>query len=148
MEKLADEVRQNQQAQQMVDSLQYYLKKHSVDGVDGLEAKLDHAQMGARKLDAIRKKELFGKLLEEKSFYASAQEIFAYLLSSVETNFNTYVYPSIGNVTLEQLDILVKEKVADPVLADIGGAAFMINYNHVLGMVYWLAEQCFVRWHK
>lgn len=23
-----------------------------------------------------------------------------------------------------------------------------MNYNVVQGMVYWLAEQCFIRWHK
>lgn len=148
MEKLADEVRENQQAQEMVDSLQYYQKKHSVDGVDGLEAKLDHAQMGSRKLDAIRKKELFGKLLEEKSFYASAQEIFAYLLSCVEVNFDTYVFPNVGTLSVDQIDILVKEKVADPLLSEVSSTLFVLNYNHALGMVYWLAEKCFVRWHK
>ena len=150
MDKLADEVRTNQQAQQMVDSLQYYHKKHSFDGIDGLENKLDHAGRSHQKGIALRKKELFSKKLDHYSFYGAAQEIFAYFLAAIEENFNTYVHPFIGTLTAAEIDIAVKEKVVDPILAEMsgGGGVMMINCNHVSGMVYWLAEQCYVRWHK
>ncbi len=132
----------------MIDGLQYYYKKHSEDGVEGLENKLDHAQRSHQKFKALSKKELFAKELERLSYYRSAQEIFAYFLSKVDYYFETEVMPHIDNLPCDQIDCLVRTKVVEPVLSEAGGDEFLLNYNHVLGMVYWLAEQCFIRWHK
>src|SRR5690606_34328251 len=54
LQKLAEEVREDKQAQQMVDSLQYFLRRHSADGVDGLEAKLEVAGRSYQKSSALR----------------------------------------------------------------------------------------------
>ncbi|WP_368039360.1 MULTISPECIES: ABC-three component system protein [unclassified Tardiphaga] len=36
----------------------------------------------------------------------------------------------------------------EPTVSECGASVFEIDHNTALGMVYWLAEQCFVRWHR
>lgn len=148
MEKLAEEMRTNQQAKEMVESLQYYHQRVSDDGIEGLDAKLEKAGRQYQRLAAYRKKEFFAKLLETYRLYGSAQEIIAFFLSKIDAEFETEVLPFVNTMSIEEIDRLVKEKVVNPILAEAGGGTFLLNHNHVLGMVYWLAEQCFVRWHK
>lgn len=148
LEKLATEMKEDEQVQEMVDSLQYYHKKFSEDGIEGLEATLNHAGRSDQLSKAMRRKEQFSKLLEKYSLYGSAQEIFAFLLSMVDTSYDDEVMPYIDHMERAEIDKLIRSKVIEPVLAEIGPAPFLVNYNHTSGMVYWLAEQCFVRWHK
>ncbi len=148
MEKLAKEIKEDKRVQEMVDSLQYFQEKHSVDGIEGLEDKLIHAGRAAQYNKALMKKEHFAKLLDKYSLYGSAQEIFAYLLSQIDMLFEAEVFPHIENLEDAEIDSLIRQKVVEPVLAEMGDGQFLVNYNHASGMVYWLAEQCFVRWHK
>ena len=148
LEKLATEMESDQQVQEMVESLQYYHEKFSEDGVEGLEAKLQHANRSEQLTVAIMRKEAFSKLLEKYSLYGSAQEIFAFLLSRIETLYEVEVMPYFETMGPAEIDNRIMEKVIEPVVAEIGTAPFMVNYTHVFGMVYWLAEQCFVRWHN
>ena len=37
--------------------------------------------------------------------------------------------------------------IVAPIVEECGCGVFTMTYNHVLGMIYWLAEQCFIRWH-
>ena len=148
MQKLDEEMKNNVHAQNLVDSLQYFYDKHAPDGIDGLEAKLDHAGRNDEIYNALRKKELFSKLLSKFSLYGSAQEIFAYLLFKIESLFSSEVHPYVDTLPKHEIDKLIVAKVIQPVLQEIGESPFLINHGHAAGMVYWLAEQCFIRWHK
>ncbi|RCK45505.1 hypothetical protein TH30_13090 [Thalassospira profundimaris] len=149
MEKLAQEISSNEKTQEMVDSLQYFKKKYSVDGIDGLENKLEHAGRGKEQIaKALMRKEEFSKLLDKYGLYGSAQEIFAFLLSRVEHLFEVEVTPLIGHVDDTEIEKLIQHKVVSPVLDEMSQGVFAVNNNHASGMVYWLAEQCFIRWHK
>lgn len=53
----------------------------------------------------------------------------------------------IGNASIEEIDDSIKEKLIEPVLREMGCGPFMLNHLNVSGMIYWLAEQCYVRWH-
>jgi hypothetical protein len=147
MEKLSDEMRDDKVTRDQIDTLQLYYKKRSHDGVDGLEAKLKHAGRDAEVLDAFEKKELFVKLLTRFSLYASAQEIFAYLLARAERRYKTTVLPMIGDLGVADIDNLISTAIVEPLVEEVGAGVFSVNDAIVLGMVYWLAEQCFVRWH-
>jgi len=148
LEKLAIEMKENERVQEMVDSLQYFHEKHSVDGIDGLEAKLDHAGRSDQLSKALKRKEHFSKLLDKYSHFGSAQQIFALLLSKIDTSFDEEILPYVDQVTSAEIDQMVKAKLIEPVITEIGAAPFLVDYNHAAGMVYWLAEQCFIRWHK
>jgi hypothetical protein len=148
IERLADELRDKVEVRDFVESLQYYLQPTPSDGIIGLEAKLDHAGRSTQKRAALRKKEAFAKLLETWRSYPAAQEIIAYFLTKIEAAFEVEVLPLLAGTRPEDIDAIITLKLVDPVLAEMGCAPFMLNYVTVFGMVYWLAEQCYIRWHQ
>lgn len=146
--KLQAEIEQNSEIRHTVEALAHFRTRHSKDGIDGLEAKLTAGNRADEYYDALEKKELFVKLLEKWSLYASAQEIFAYLLAKADYEFNQFVHPQIDQLSRIEVNQIVKESIVLPAVGECGGAIFTINHSAAMGMVYWLAEQCFIRWHK
>lgn len=152
LEKLTKEIDSNERVRDTLDSLSRFHKKRTIDGVDGLEAKL---KVGGREyeiFDALEKKELFSKLLERYSHYASAQEILACLLACllarVEYNFQSFVYPQVDGLSIVEINELVDIRIIEPTITDCGVGVLSMDHSVAMGMVYWLAEQCYVRWHK
>jgi hypothetical protein len=134
--------------QHTIEALAHFQCRRSHDGIDDLEAKLKAGHRADEYLMAIEKKELFVKLLEKWSLYASAQEIFAYLLAQVEYQFNFFIHPQITKLRPIEINQLVSELIVVPTINECGSTIFVLNHGTVIGMIYWLAEQCFVRWHQ
>ena len=80
--------------------------------------------------------------------FASAQEIFAYLLAKAEYEFTYVIHPQLSKMSKVQANELVRDQIIIPMIAECGSTVFTINHSTAMGMIYWLAEQCFVRWHK
>jgi hypothetical protein len=148
LKKFQEEVAANEQVRHTIEALAHYYNKRSVDGIDGLKSKLDVAGRGSEYVAAIEKKEMFAKVLERWALYASAQEIFVHLLARADHEFNYIIYPQIANLSHVQINQLVTDKIVAPTVIDCGATVFSINHGTALGMVYWLADQCFVRWHQ
>ncbi|MGM4904674.1 ABC-three component system protein [Tardiphaga sp. 866_E4_N2_1] len=148
LRKLHDEVTNNQCAKDTIEALAHFHTRRAHDGIHGLEAKLKKADRENEYLEAIEKKEQFSKLLERWSLYASAQEIFAYLLAKAEYEFTYVIRPQIASVSPVQVNELIRDRIVTPTVNECGASVFTINHSTAMGMVYWLAEQCFVRWHK
>lgn len=148
LEKLADELRDDVKVKNFVDNLQYYFQQMPYDDVIGLEAKLVKAGRENQRISALRKKEAFSKLLAEWQAYPAAQEIIAYFLARVEAAFENSIIPVLGTADASQIDDIVKRELIEPVLSEMGCGPFVLNHNNVAGMIYWLAEQCYVRWHQ
>lgn len=134
----------------MVRSLEYFHRKRDAkDGIIGLEAKLIAGKRDWYMDDAIDQKLEFERLLEEWSYYGSAQEILALLLAKVQRNFKLLAVPYLNDVEPHLLDKMVDQQVLEPIIAECALIPqFEINLTTALGMLYWLAEQCLVRWHK
>jgi hypothetical protein len=145
--KLQQQVENNDETQEIIDELARYHRKRSVDGVDGLEAKLEAAGKSSSYFDAIEKKEMFVKLLERWSLYHSAQQIFVHVLAKAEIEFNNVVYLQIPSKTEAEINVLVIDRIVGPIVEECGYEVIEMSHNVVHGMVYWLAEQCFIRWH-
>jgi hypothetical protein len=144
---LAKEIENNEEVRGLIDSLQFYLKQVAPDGIIGLEAKLEFAGRAGEIYIAFEKKELFVKLLDKYSLYESAQKIFAYLLSKAEHQFNYSIHPQVYDASIAEINGLVSSQIVEPIVSECGIGPLEINHNVAMGMVYWLAEQCFVRWH-
>ena len=147
LQKLQAEVATDEKVRHIIESLARYYIERSVDGVKGLKDKLDEAGRSTEYVDAVEKKEMFAKLLEKWSLYASAQEIFAHLLARAEHEFNYIIYPQMKALKSFEVNQLVTDKIIVPTIAECGTTVFTINHGTAMGMIYWLAEQCFVRWH-
>ena len=145
--KLKEEVATDAKAQDTIDSLQYYDQRPPRDGIVGLEAKLKAGGREEELYNAFDKKEQFAKLLDRWSLYTSAQKIFAHLLAKVETLFNMIIHPNMGVLDKVAINQLIIERILIPTVAECGCDVIVLNDGIVLGMLYWLAERCFVRWH-
>jgi hypothetical protein len=148
LQKLKTQIDQDDHARETIEELTRYHTRKSVDGIDGLEAKLNAAGLSHIFLRAIEQKEEFVKLLERYSLYSSAQQIFAHFLSKAENRFNYMIHPEVVNKSESEINCMVIQHIVDPIIEECGSEVFSLTYDHVFGMVYWLAEQCFVRWHK
>jgi hypothetical protein len=148
LQKLQAEVSTNKEVLHTIESLARYYNERSLDGVKGLKNKLDAADRSNEYVDALEKKEMFAKLLEKWALYASAQEIFAHFLAKAEHEFNYIIYPQIGELKPFEVNQLVTDKIVVPTIAECGATVFSINHSAAMGMIYWLAEQCYVRWHQ
>lgn len=144
---LQEEVEKESHCSEMLLRLQRYHGGKVLDGIKGLEAKLTHAGRAQELEDALERKESFSKLLELWSLYASAQEIFAHLLAKAEHLFNTEILPDIGNLQISEVNRRVNQLIVEPTVHECGASLFKIDHFVAMGMVYWLAEQCFVKWH-
>jgi len=148
LKKLEAEIADNARTQETIAALKRFYNRRSPDGIDGLEAKLDASGRQGELHDALEKKEMFAKLLERWSLYASAQQIFVHLLARAEHEFNYIIYPKIDSLQPVEVNELVTDKIVSPVVNECGSTIFAVDHGTALGMLYWLAEQCFVRWHK
>jgi hypothetical protein len=147
LSKLQQQVESSDETQEIIDELARYHRRRSLDGIDGLEAKLKAAGKSSCYLDAIEKKEMFVKLLERWSLYISAQQIFIHILGKAENEFNNVVYLQIPLKTEAEINALVIDRIVGPIVEECGYEVIGLSHNVVHGMVYWLAEQCFIRWH-
>ena len=148
LEKLQREIESNQQTRDMVEELRHFYTNKSHDGIDGLEAKLNHAGRTHEILDALVKKELFVKMLEKWSMYASAQEIWVQLLAKAVHEFSMQISPQLTTLAEVEINNLISSKIVYPTVSECGAGVFRMNPGTAMGMFYWLAEQCFVRWHQ
>ena len=148
LEKLGAEIASNSQTATVVEELLYFYEKKSHDGVNGLKAKLEKAGRSDEYDRAIEKKEKFVKLLEKWSMFSSAQDIFVFLLARADNEYHSKILPHISLIDRASFNAIVDNNIVEPVVSDCGASVFKINHGTAMGMFYWLAEQCFVRWHK
>lgn len=146
--KLEKEIADDVQRSGWIDGLVCFEEPLKVDHVDGLEAKLEAAGMSDRRITAFRQKEMFAKFLEKRALYDAAQQLLALCLHRIWADFDAYVHPSCGSVRCADLNKIIHEKVITPVVGEYGCTAFPLNHSLVLGMTYWLADRCYVRWHR
>lgn len=135
-------------SQDVIEELQRYHKKVPSDGVVGLEAKLEYAGRAAQKMNALEMKEQFAKLMEKWSLYASAQEIFVHLLAMADYKYSLQVSPLLSTLTPVDIDELIDRKIVTPCVEEVGIDVFSLDHKTAMGMIYWLAEQCRIRWHE
>lgn len=147
LQKLKKQIDGSEQTQITLDELARYHIRRAPDGISGLQAKLEVAGKSDSYDDAIEKKEMFAKLLQRWSLYSSAQEIFVHILAKAEVEFTQVIYPQISSKSEAEINALVLQRIIDPIVTECGGE-MGVSHNLVQGMVYWLAEQCFIRWHR
>jgi hypothetical protein len=56
--------------------------------------------------------------------------------------------PQISTLDEVSINKLIAERIVYPLCDEVGAGVFNLDPGLVIGMFYWLAEQCFVRWHQ
>lgn len=146
--RLDREIQRDETRDQWIETLQFFDEPIAPDGVVGLEAKLKHSGR-ERKIDsALRHKEMFVKFLTRYSLYGAAQELLSLCLHQIYYEFDTTIHPICGNLSPYDIDQIISSRVVNKIVEDYGLGTFALNHGLVLGMTYWLAERCYVRWHE
>ncbi|MGO4355085.1 ABC-three component system protein [Rhizobium sp. RAF36] len=146
---LSDQISKDESMVGFVDDLQFFIDNRDGEAVVGLKDKLEVCGRGAAFNDAKKKKELFAKLLMRFERFSSAQQLFAYIMAAIHETFDTKIIPSTSSLTAVEIDAMIESEIVDKVMAEIGeGSDHMtLNRTHIKGMIYWLADKCYVRWH-
>lgn len=131
-----------------IDSLRKYESPTVYDGILGLENKLDHAGRADEKHFALDAKETFAKFLAEWRFYESAQAMIAFCMAVIESEYQMCVLPKIDKIEIDEINEVIREKIIIPLLNDMSGGSLYVDSKIVCGMMYWLADQCYIRWHR
>ncbi|EIM26828.1 ABC-three component system protein [Microvirga lotononidis] len=136
-------------ANRFVESLKYFVDQRDDVEIVGLKAKIEASSFNISYRTAISRKEEFAKLMLRYQEFSSAQELFAYFLSIIHDVFEEKVCPKISEITYDELQQIIDEHIIDKIFSEIGegSESLFINRNHVRGMIYWLADKCYVRWH-
>lgn len=142
------EIEKNDHRDDWIDDLQTFQEPYVVDGIKGLEEKLSVAGLEHKRVYAIHQKERFVKFLERNSLFHSAQQLLAFCLHEIFSNFEAFVHPRCGQLDEVELHQLIAERVVQRVLDQYSYGSFSLNHSLVWGMIYWLAERCYVRWHQ
>lgn len=146
--KLKHEIENEEEIKNTIEQLARYQFRKSKDGIDGLQNKLNAGNRGHKYERAIEQKEMFAKLLDRYAMFHSAQHLFAHFLAEVEDKFNSIIYPEIELSSESEVAERVSASIVKPIVNECGAEVITLDHNIVSGMIYWLAELCFVRWHK
>lgn len=148
VQKLQKEMDDDSKVSGWIEDLVFFEENHPDDDIVGLEAKLYAAGMEKKKSIALKQKEHFAKFLEKRLLYDAAQQLLALCLHKIFADFEAYVHPQCGSISSDDLNKLIHEKIVSPVVNEYCYGAFSVNHSLVWGMTYWLADRCYVRWHK
>ncbi|ODM43944.1 ABC-three component system protein [Cereibacter johrii] len=147
---LADQISNNDSMIGFVDELQFFIDNRGGETVVGLEEKLRICGRASTYHDARKKKEFFAKLLLKYERFSSAQQLFAYIMAAIHETFEGKITPSIEFLTQREVDDLIESEIIDKIMMELGEGSdhITLNKTHLKGMIYWLADKCYVRWHR
>jgi ABC-3C protein len=132
-----------------ISELQHYMDRATNPDVRGLADKLkDSARSDLIHHSELLKEKAAKKIVRFQTSRA-AQEIFVWMLASLYTRFLHHVAPLIQEGSpRDVVDRLMHEKVVEPVLGDLGDNVLSIYPDEMIGLLYFLAGNCHIRWDK
>lgn len=86
--------------------------------------------------------------METYKHFPSGQKLLGLFLVQIH---DVFTYQVIGkDLTDEQVDAIIQEKIVDKIIEDIGlgFTQFTLTPRHVRGMICYLADRCYVRWDE
>lgn len=131
---------------EIVENLNHYSTNLDEDTVYDLEYKLNAGNRNSEYKRAAMLKERIAKKIKLNENSEAAQEIYAYLLSQICSDFNMHVYPLINEYSIPQINLLIDEKVIRPVQIILGENVLRILKDDINGMIYFLTGNCHIKW--
>jgi hypothetical protein len=147
-DKFQKEKETNPELKDLCEELDYFNSIMDED-IIGLENKLINGNRERLIKYAIDVKEKFHKKLMKTSQYSSvAQDINVYLLSKVRRGFVMEIYSLIcNNESEDKINMLITERIINPVKADLGINLFRYDEDDIMGMIFFLTGNCHIKWN-
>ena len=148
-EKFQYEKENNIVFKKIIEELERYTSPKKDEIIIGLEAKLEAGNRENFIEYAIEQKHYYAKKLYQHQFYESAQHVNIYLLGLIRMYFMNHIYPLIlKNEDIEIVNLIINEKVVQPLLGEIEGNTLGFTPEDIMGMVYFLTGNCHIKWSK
>lgn len=149
LKKLNEEISEDMRVVEFIDDLQMFEDNRGQETIVGLKNKLEKVNRGDEVSSANQKKEHFAKLLAKMTHFPSAQKIFAYFLSRIHDVFEAHIMHQGSVLARHDVEAIIEEKIIQPTLSDMGSDCehLTLSHMHIRGMIFWLADKCYVRWH-
>ena len=150
LESLAKEIDSDHREEITKFLSELYVFVHARDDTDpdDLETKLISAGRNQELKHAPKALERFEMLLETYKHFPSGQKLLGLFLAQIH---DVFCYQILGkNLPDDKIDEIIQEKIIDKTINDMGAGFvhFTLTPGHVRGMVYFLADKCYVRWDE
>ena len=130
----------------IVENLNHYSTNLDEETVYDLEYKLNAGNRGFEFNRAVLLKERITKKIKLNENSEAAQEIYAYLLSQICSDFHLHIYPLLKTHTISQINLLIDEKVIKPAVFILGENVLKLLKEDINGMIYFLTGNCHIKW--
>ncbi|WP_162653304.1 ABC-three component system protein [Lentilitoribacter sp. Alg239-R112] len=152
LQRLSSEINQEQKKslERFLGDLYLYVQKRDQADDDDLETKLVSANRTMEIKNAEQSLESFVMLLEQYQYFPSGQKLFGFFLGRIHDVFCHQILNRINSLNDSDIDRIIQTEIIDQTITDMGEGFehFTLTHKHVRGMVYYLADRCFVRWDK
>lgn len=146
LERLEKEMASGSAAQGLIDELKRFSEPVETNPL-GIVKKLENGNRSDLIDYAMQAKEQFAKKLAKNTFFESAQEIHALLLSKIYSIFTHQIAPAIKRGEDRAIiDGMVRCLIIEPIVADLQQTPFRYYDEHVHGMLYYLTGNCYINW--
>ena len=148
IEQLREQIGKDPEAAEFVESLLSWINPKNTELKRDLAEKLHACGKGYLLCDALAAKERFAKQLKRTTFNPAIQQIYAYILGEIFTNFNHRIKPKIAS---SDKPGAIEEAIADlasTITSQIANAppSLGIGLTEVTGMLYYLTGNCHIDW--
>ena len=115
----------------------------------GLNEKLKKANKDEKTISrAMKVKEIFSKILAERTFYKSGQKVYSELMNHIYLGFNSNVMPLIEEKAPDHKIEAAVSVVIQDIISKIGVGCDIVSSLEIEGILYYLTGNCHIRWHK
>jgi hypothetical protein len=148
LELLSSEIKseKRQEMTKFIGDLYTYVHTRDPNDPDDLSAKLKAANRDKELLIAPAALEQFDMLLETYQHFPSGQKLLGLFLANIH---DVFCYQIVNRgLSDDKIDEIIQTKIIDQTIVDIGLGFehFTLSKRQVRGMIYFLADKCFVRW--
>lgn len=148
IDQLREQIGKDPEAAEFVESLLSWINPKNTELTRDLTEKLNACGKGHLICDALEAKERFAKQLKRTTFNPAIQEIYAYILGEIYTNFNHRIKPKIKTA--------IEPGAIEGAIADLANAITIqiasappslgVGMTEVVGMLYYLTGNCHLEW--
>ena len=144
--KFKEDEKNNCRITDIIDNLNHYNINIDDDTVFDLEYKLKAGGRSSEYKRAALLKERIAKKIKLNEQSEAAQEIYAYVLSQICSDFHMYISPNLPENTIPSINILIDEKVIKPAVDTLGENVLRLLKDDINGMIYFLTGNCHIKW--
>jgi len=148
IEQLREQIGKDPEAAEFVERLLSWIKPKNTEFKRDLAEKLNACGKGHLLYDALEAKERFTKQLKKTTFNPAIQEIYAYILGEIYTNFNHRIKPKIATDLEPGAIEEAIANLANTITNKIANAppSLGIGLTEIVGMLYYLTGNCHLDW--